>query len=72
MLNLRNLVDEKFHIRNKLLGVMIVYNVHIYALFSTGQKRLLILLIVDTMPDLGKHERSGIDRLQITTRHLQD
>lgn len=72
MLHPFDLRDNFLNTRQEALRVMIMQYVHVNALIATGHKSLVIFFSFYKSPDRSKHKGSGVDRLDIASRHLEN
>jgi hypothetical protein len=71
MLDFLNLQDDLLQACHESLGIVIVKNIQVDALIATSKKGFSVTLCLDVPTNGSKHKRSRIDRLKITSWHLQ-
>ena len=72
MLRLLNLANEHFDIAEELRWIEVMDEVHVDSMTSTQKEGFRIVAAANVTTNLRKHQSPGVDRLQITSGHLQD
>jgi hypothetical protein len=70
--DVRNLIEEESHVGQKLLGLMIVKNVHVHTLSSAVRESSGIVLLIDQVSNTRHNHGSREDSLEVSTGHLKD
>jgi hypothetical protein len=72
MLNLLQLLHEKLDAFQELAGSIVVQQVEIHPIVSARKERLLVIAGLNASSHTCKNKGSGVDSLQVSSRHLQD
>ena len=65
-----DLGDYDINARKKSFRIVVVQNIHIDSLITTGEERIFILVVIDAATYRCENKRSGVDSFQVASWHL--
>ena len=72
MLDFLDLIDKGLYTGHELRRCMIMKNVHVDSLITTGKESGLVIICRYASTNAGQDKSARIDRFEVASRHLQN